>query len=516
MRPTSAVFLHLLHLLRYLFLTAAASLLAACVASPITSQQTLSGQEGAVVVKLITNSPGETDPAETLTALQLERVLAPGQTATGQDSLTLLRTRQATNSTAVFSGMLLPGRYVIKEAKGGQGRWLYTFPIDAKFGSFDVVRGEVTLLGTLLIQPTGGNRFVVAYVPPEEELQRTFESLYPALAAQTRGRPVHSFIPTPDLQRRTMLVGESKRKASLWNGLAQTGDGEFMAGAKLGKVLWRQAGQPRWREIDSGTWHEVLGARPYRGGILAFGEEGMLRLSTDEGRSWRGLTAPDQGMLALAQPLRDGRVVVLSRTERLWSAYVSDDLVGGQWRKLGEFPDTQSLNLATGRSMAVSFPNAAGVMLANGDLHMTDGNKIIRTSTGRSTIGVIALPDGALVAQTMGIIMSTFISKDAGNSWNEMNVSRFTFAMAFKDSQTAYAVSAVSPGLMPGDLGLMTTHDGAKTWKHTGVSPGLTGVRAVRQMLVDRSDGSLVALLPDNAIVRSVDEGRTWRLVKDN
>lgn len=513
MRPTAPVFVRLLC---HLTLTAAALLLAACGTSPITAQQTLTGQEGAVVVKLITNSPGETDPAETLSALQLERVLAPGQTATGQDTLTLVRTRQATNSTAVFSGMLLPGRYVIKEAKGGQGNWLYTFPIDAKFGSFDVARGEVTLLGTLLIQPTAGKRFVVAYVPPEDELQKTFESLYPALAAQTRGRPVHGFIPTPELRGRTALVADAKRKAALWNGLTQTADGEFMAGAKLGKVLWRPAGQPRWRELDAGTWHEVMGARPHRGGILAFGEEGMLRLSNDEGRSWQGLTPPDEGMLSLVQPLRDGRVVALSRTDRLWSAYVSDDVTGGQWRKLGEFADTRSLNLPIQRAMMVSFPNAAGVMLANGDLHMTDGNKIVRTSNGSPTSQVSALPDGALVARTVAITMSTVISNDAGTTWRDMNVSRFAFAMAFKDSQTAYAVSAIAPGLMPGPMGLMTTRDGAKTWKHTGTSPGLTGPYAVRQMMVDRADGSLIALLPDNAIVRSVDEGRSWRLVKDN
>lgn len=62
----------------------------------------------------------------------------------------------------------------------------------------------------------------------------------------------------------------------------------------------------------------------------------------------------------------------------------------------------------------------------------------------------------------------------------------------------------------------MTTRDGEKIWSHTGSSPGLTGPYVVRQMMVDRSDGSLLAFLSDNAIVRSTDEGKTWRIMKDD
>ncbi|MEZ2298080.1 WD40/YVTN/BNR-like repeat-containing protein [Variovorax sp. RCC_210] len=503
-------------LLRYLFLLAACVALVACTTAPIAANQTLTGHEGAVVVKLITNSVGENDPAETLSALHLERVLGPGEKQTGRDLVTLVRTRQSTYTTAVFSGMVIPGRYVIKNAMGGLGNTTYTFPIDAKFGSFDVVQGEVTLLGTLLVQPRMGTRFFVAYVPPEEELRKTFETLYPALADQTRGRATHGFVPTLDLERRAALSSESKRRASLWNGLEQTADGEFMAGAKLGKVLWKKAGATRWRELDVGSWREVLSVRPYRGGLLAAGEEGLLRLSMDEGLSWRQMVPPEDGLIQLAQPMSDGSVVVFSRRDRLWSAYVSQDLDAGKWRKVGEFAETQSINVPWKRTMVVSLPNAAGVMMPNGDLHMSDGKSITRVSNGQSTIDVSALPDGTLVSQTMLITKTTLLSTDAGKTWSDLNTSRFVLAIAFKDTKTAYAVSAIAPNVMPGPLGLMTTRDGGKSWSHTGVSPGLTGPYAVRQMMVDRSDGSLLAFLPDNAIVRSSDEGKSWRIVKDD
>lgn len=96
------------------------------------------------------------------------------------------------------------------------------------------------------------------------------------------------------------------------------------------------------------------------------------------------------------------------------------------------------------------------------------------------------------------------------------NTSRFVVAIAFKDAQTAYAVAPIAPGVFAGEIGLMTTRDGGKTWSHTGKPPGLTGAHSVRQMMVDRADGSLLAFLPDNVIVRSTDEGKNWKFVKDN
>lgn len=499
-----------------LFLLLATWLLAACAAAPITSEQTLSGEEGAVVMKLITNSSGEADPAETLSAVRLERVLGPGEKQTGRDIVVLTRTRKATYTTAVFSGMVRPGRYIIKHITGANANMFYSYPIDEKFGSFDVVRGEVTLLGTLLVQPRFGTRFVVAYVPPEAELQKTFETLYPALAAQTRGRPQHGFIPTPDLDRRAALAPQLKRLASMWHGLAQTADGEFMAGSKLGKVLWRKSGERRWKELDVGTWREVLSMRPYRGGLLVAGEEGLLRHSSDEGLTWKSLVPPDDGLIQLAQPMRDGSVVAISRRDSLWTVYASKDLDAGAWQKLGEFSDSRSINMPWQRSMSFGQPDRVGVMMPNGELHATDGRTMLRSSTGRSTLDVNALPDGTLVSQAAIMTKTTLLSSDWGQNWTDLDTSRFLLTIAFKDRQTAYAVAPIEPGLMPGKLGLMTTRDGGRSWSHTGSSPGMTNPYAVRQMMVDRADGSLIAFLPDNLIVRSTDEGKSWKIVKDD
>ena len=491
-------------------------ILAACTAAPISPQQTLNGNEGAVVIKLIANSGGEFDPAESLSLLRLERLLPTGEKLTGRDVPTLIRTRQGTNSTAVFSGMVPPGRYIVKDAQGSQGNTTYTFPIDSRFGTFEVVRGEVSLLGTLLVQPQLGTRFVMGYIPPNDEFQRTFETLYPALAAQAGKSRTHGFDATADLQRRAVMAKELKGSASLWNGLAQHANGEFTAGSRLGKVLWRKAGTARWKELDVGTWSEVMAVRPYRDGLLAAGEEGLLRHSVDEGRSWKALTPPDEALIQLAEPLSDGTVVAFARRDRLWSAYASNDLEAGHWRKIGEFPDTASINVAWKRPSAVSMTNGAGLMLPNGDLYVTDGKSVTRAGSGQTTLDIASLPDGTLISQVAPLTRTTLLSKDNGMTWTDLNTSRFVVAIAFKDAQTAYAVAPIAPGVFAGEIGLMTTRDGGKTWSHTGQPPGLTGARSVRQMMVDRSDGSLLAFLPDNVIVRSADEGKSWKFAKDN
>jgi photosystem II stability/assembly factor-like uncharacterized protein len=391
----------------------------------------------------------------------------------------------------------------------------YTYPMERQFGSFEVRRGEVTLLGTLVVQPTTSNRFTTGYIAPEAELQATFRSLYPALAHQTEGRPFLSFDPDPQLSRRAALIPQIKRLASAWNGLTQSAEGEFLAGSKLGKVLWRRAGTTRWLELDVGTWREVSSVRPYRGGLLAAGEEGLLKLSDEQGRNWKTLNPPNDAFIAIAQPLTDGRILAFARKDRLWTAYIGSGGDTLAWQALGTFDDSASLNIGWKLPMSVALPNGAGIMLPNGDFHVSDGKTVRRLATGQSTISVTAEPDGSLYARVTTVSSSTLMSRDGGVTWSDVGLSRFGRTFAFKDASTGYAVSAISPGVFPGPYGLMTTHDGGKTWAHTGSPPGLTSPLAVNSMVVDRSDGALLAFLPDNAIVRSADEGRTWRIVKD-
>lgn len=490
--------------------------LAACgTAQPIQAKQTFTGQEGAVVVRLITNGATQGAPAESLSVLNLQRVLKPGEKPTQRDFVSLVRTREATQTTAIFSGMVEPGAYTFTTAVGNQGNMTYTFPLAQRLSRFEVKRGEVSLVGTILVQPGNNMQFFVGYVPPDDELRQSFEMLYPTLAAQTRDKPVNTLERTPELERSIQRAPAFKRAPSRWNGLDQTAEGEFFAGSKLGKVLWRKQGETRWRELDTGSWREVMSVHPYRGGLLAAGEEGMLRLSRDEGRSWTPLAPPDRALIAGALPLSNGKVLALTRRDDRWSAYLADNLDQAQWRKLGEFGELRSINVPWSRSKVLVLKDALAVSMPEGTLYVIDEKSIAKVGSNSSTADMSAVPDGTLVASVIPFVRSTMVSKDRGKTWVDLNTSRFMLAVTFKDAQTAYAVSPIEPGVMPGKFGLMTSRDGGLHWTHTGEHPGLSSPYDVQQLVVDRSNGALIAFLNDDAVVQSTDEGKTWKIVKD-
>lgn len=453
---------HWNHRLRWACLGLLGWLLAGCATTPvpISTTQTLTGQEGAVVFKFITNGSAASDPAETLSSITLKRELAPGATATPQDTAVLSRTREMTHSTAVFSGMVAPGRYYLSHATGYAGNTTYTFPLSG-FSKFEVKKGAVSLLGTLLVQPLEGTRFVVGYVPPEAELIQTFVSLFPALAQQTRDQPVNTFETSAELTRRGLMAPQFKQMTTAYNGLQAAADGTLMAGSKMGRVIWRKAGEQRWRTFHLDTWKEVLSVRAYREGLLAAGEEGLLRYSADEGKTWQALTPPDQGLIAVAEPLPNGKVIALVRRNTTWSAYASDDLMAGQWRKLGTFQQERSLNVPWQNAIALASGNRAGILMPNGEYLVVDGGSetIERRSTGVSTFGAQVLPDGMLVVQGGTMTRSTFVSTDGGKNWTDLNTSRFVLAITFANPKTAYAIGPVDPGIFAGTYALMVSHD---------------------------------------------------------
>jgi photosystem II stability/assembly factor-like uncharacterized protein len=492
---------------------AAAVLLAGCVTAPapISTNRTLTGQEGAVVFKFITNGTAAFDPAETLASITLKRDLAPGAKETSQDTAILSRTRAVTNSTAVFSGMVAPGRYRIIQATGNRGNVTYTFPIQRMLTEFDVRKGEVSLLGTLVVQPLEGSRFTVGYVPPDAELTETFEALFPALARQTHDQPANTFQPSSDLRQRELLVPQVRQLTSAYNGAKLAPDGTVLAGGKMGRVIWHKPGAMRWRVVNLPTWKEVLSVAIYRGGLLVAGEEGLLRYSTDDGKTWQSLAPPDRGLIAAAEPLPDGKVIALVRRDMEWTAYASDDVLAGAWRKIGSFGQEQSLNVPWQVPITLASGTRVGVMMPNGVFQVVDGKSetIERHSTGVSTFGAQAMPDGMLVVRGGTMTASTLVSADGGKTWTDLNTSRFVQAITFADARTSYAVGPVDPGLFAGKLALMVSRDGAKTWTKSGEVPG-EGPGAVRSLFYDRSDRSLFAFMQNGQVQRSTDEGKTW------
>ena len=214
-------------------------------------------------------------------------------------------------------------------------------------------------------------------------------------------------------------------------------------------------------------------------------------------------------------PLSDGKVLALTRRDVRWTAYLTDNLEQGPWRKLGEFNDLRSINVAWSRSKVLVLKDALAVSMPEGTLYVIDEKSVAKVGSNSSTADMSAAPDGTLVASVMPFTRSTLVSKDRGKTWVDLNTSRFMHAIVFKDAQTAYAVSPIEPGVSAGKFGLMTSRDGGLHWTHTGDHPGLSSPWDVQELVVDRSNGALIAFLKDDAVVQSTDEGKTWKIVKD-
>jgi photosystem II stability/assembly factor-like uncharacterized protein len=495
----------------------ALALLAGCATSPppISQAQTLSGQEGAVVIRLITNGADANDPTETLSSLTLKRDVAPGVQASAEDTAILRRTREMTNSTAVFSGMVAPGRYRLSHATGFFANITYTFPLAGRLGSFEVKPREVSLLGTLLVQPQPGKRFQIGYLAPDAELAHTVKTLFPALAEQTRGQEPNQFEATPQLAFSASLAPAFRNLTTALNGVETTADGSLLAGSKMGRVIWRKPGEERASALQIDTWLEVLSVRPYRQGLLAAGEEGLLRFSADAGKTWQALPAPAAGMIAAAEPLASGKVLALVRRGTQWQALLSDDPFTGPWRPLATFAQENSINMPWQNAMVLAGRDRAGVFMPNGEFLVVDGNTgaLERRSIGVTTSGAQLLADGTLLAQGGNLTRSTYVSTDGGRQWRDLDTSRFVTAITATNAQTYYAVAPIEPGIFAGAYALMVSRDGAKSWKKAGEVPGGDPAQ-VRSLQVDRQSGALLAVLSQGRVMRSADEGVNWTRVR--
>ena len=519
-----------------------AVLLAGCAART-PARLTLEAGEGAIVFKVVADArernsttwaaasnlelalvesaetPTESDEAETKAGSETE------VTTNGVGKSFVIAGRlDATRGTFVYNHLLKAGRYKVLAVQG-RSPLLGARRISLKgvFDTVEVREGEVTFLGTLLIRPERellesdkrnvSRAVALGYVPPSAELIESFEQHSPALATQVKGKPVRVIELTPELNEATRIALQLKRRGSVAiNGLWQDEKGNFFAGSRLGKVLLKHAGQPSWSQFDVGSWDEVTTVRPYRGGLLAGGEDGLLRFSSDGGSTWRSLSLPRWGHVQHLEVMPNGMLLMLIRTGAQWSAHVSEDALAGAWQKVGDLISADQVNLIRGSSAnVVNLGYPPTTVLHEGAIFLTEyGSKSIvkmDTRTGRVELlpppplgvlhGMTKLPGGVLVLNGAFLKNATFTSSDDASSWTEVKTRGF---LTFRNDLVGYS-------LYGPDFAI--TRDGGKTWVYPRKSATWT-VEQLRYFEIDRSDGALVAVLFNGAVFRSRDEGGTW------
>lgn len=485
----------------FLFASLLGMLLSGC-ASPNPATVTIDKGEGAVVLRVVFDQSEKSGLLQLSMAaehVELERVTtAPDQIAR---SYWVPGTVSPTRSASVYGGPLKAGQYKIVGLRGSSGNWTGKIPFGSLFDTVEIRDGEVTFLGTVLIKPTGGSALSFGYVPPDAELTQLFEQRFPTLAAQVKGRPAHALELTPESNAAAGRAQLFKRdKSAVINGLWQDEKGNFFAGSRMGKVLLKQAGQQGWRETNVGSWRSVSSVKPYRSGLIAGGEDGLFKITAD-GKTWSDLVPPAWGQIAHVEVVRNDRLVVVVRGETGWTAFATEDPVGGAWKPLGTLP--MQNGVMPFPPYGVSFVRRDDALVIGGSaqdrIHFMDlGNGSVESIQNPVVMvhSISPQANGSLVIRGAVFKHAAMLSEDGGRTWRELKSRGF---VAFKDSLHAYFVY---------DMHVAYSRDGGNKWVYQDDASWKEG--DVRDFVIDRSDQSLLVFLHNGSIHRSRDEGATW------
>lgn len=489
--------------------------LAACAIKPIGPGDTLKPDEGAFVFKVITDTTRGDSLLYLIDTVEMQSEDGPNEpifiAGTGQRDAT-------TPESMTFSGKLKPGRYKFVRGRHHAAPANIFDPRNllmdmGHLGSFNVRAGEVTRLGTLILHPIGEvaptrsfTGYTIAnmgygYVPPDAEMQKSLEQYYPALAEQAKTRASNGFNLTPDLNLAAELALNYKKSSRYINSIWQDERGNFFVGKSMGNVLLKQAGRPGWRQVDVGSWRGVHSVKPYGSGLIAGGEEGLLKFSSDGGNAWTDLVLPAWGHVEHIEVVHGNRVAVVIRRGSTWRVFVSEDARSGEWKHLGALPMERAISIYP--PFSPSYVRHGNTLVVGGGgqfkMHIMDlgsGNVETLPNPAPMVHQINAQANGSLVMRGSVLKYVSMLSDDGGKTWRELKPRGL---VAFKDPSNAYFVY---------DMHVAYSRDGGNKWVYQDNASWKEG--EVREFQVDRSDQSLLVFLYDGAIHRSRDEGATW------
>jgi hypothetical protein len=139
-------------------------------------------------------------------------------------------------------------------------------------------------------------QFRVARDPTPVPTSALLRDVYPAAGPALAGKPELGWDSPPDAKLCSGVLADARGRALGINSPALTRSGALYVGARFGQVQMRPALGAPWRSLVTGTIHEIMAVLPLDDGrLLAGGEEGLLALSVDQGRSWKRLTVAPPG-----------------------------------------------------------------------------------------------------------------------------------------------------------------------------------------------------------------------------
>lgn len=412
-------------------------------------------------------------------------------------------------------------------------------PPDPLMPEFEVKAGHVSYLGVVATSVPGvvrssGQRERVSVAWHDDPDEAMGRRMVDALLPHLQGMPVRDGWATAAGQS----AGDAKFRdirSVAWGPTAvvQSGADGFMFAANFGVVRrWRPGGAID--VMDTGSAFAISSVLETADGtLIAGGEAGTLRSSTDGGKTWvdRGEGLP-LGVVNYLTELGGDVVFSLYFTDRLvvYRGRASE----GAFRVLGEYPikpkALTGLNFVPPPALFRSGDELLALLPGVGvaAIDPATGAHEVRPIPGRHTQFKAGRGGTLWCYCGGGLSYATHVSRDGGRRWEKAGFDRFLQLPEFLDAQRGISFQGA---LLPENyVGMVRTVDGGKTWvpladptlgkflwvplysadgsillmHRLHVVPG--GSTARLEMIFSRDDGVTWESLPDRA--RWVDDGR--------
>lgn len=472
--------------------------------------QALEGNNGFVLVRIVTHS-AVPHPLMGYNTGWRNLVL---QSADGAQALLSPAPAAGRRSTQVYAQPLAEGRYKPVALRLASAA-ISLVPNDLEF---EVKRGRVTNLGTLIVQPIGNNEYTVVPFAGNADLREYLARESPALAAvagadtlgwsggksadgvatgpnwvvvsntaaggiigtitmniiqakinaDARTAPVVAWKETTEPAARLRLA---KQNTYALNALQRLADGRIAAGTNLGQILLRHP-ESGWQRFDLEDPREITALHaPDAERMIAGGEEGLLVSTRDGGKTWtRHRPALAGAIVHIAE--HEGQILVLSLIDDELVLHSTRDLESGEWRELKrEKADFLGLRI---------HPHMQGMgVLHEGRYYMVVPGQAIHVLDLGTGTWTSAKPDGPF--RFMGAVKGGFayatgainrvapaMSRDGGATWTKLqNSCTATFSgvlsVAFLSAADAY-LFCTQVGMWSNSYAIKRTKDGGATW----------------------------------------------------
>jgi photosystem II stability/assembly factor-like uncharacterized protein len=521
-----------------------ASSLNACSLPQVKPTDTLEPNKGLVIVRIVNNVDFLNSPFPFDTNWQSLRI---SETKEEGRSFNLSQAHLATTrSTQIFSAQLPEGTYRLETLIVAGGKRYYTLtykswvPLD-KLGIFKVVPRHITNLGTIIYQPIDGNRYQLIHANIDAELHEMIANNYPVINKIAAGKKMigwdnesileNTFIAPSDylnnlesrvtqknILNKSAALSFAKANSAGFNNPRQISSGEIFAGSKLGQVLVKER-DGKWTQLDTGFTREITAVLPIdKKTIFAGGEDGVLLLTNDGGRSWKRVETPLKTSILFLEQV-NGRFFIGSR---LWSDYLGDrtdlfyetgDILSNNWKAIEAIKPISGF---------ISYPAFASC-IANNKLYLfipgsiiyvfdltTNSWNMIKTPFGYRSIN--SFKNGFFYAQ--GRYNTAYVSHDFGNTWISIDLPSGRFGAVnnpvFINNQNGF-VLIFKP--VTNNVTLKKTQDGGKSWEEVSDFNDLK-LPYPWKLFYDYVNNKLYFAVDGRIYIASDDDFKNWTRVR--